>query len=156
MVMDPHDIALIAAGALGAGVAVIHGVLTERLMVKPFEALAGPHVSAPISKLVPLLLQFSTFNWFIGGLALVFSVYALGAEARLVTGALVGSSYLFGTLGNFWATRGRHPGWALYAVALGLIVFGLMKPGGGLVSSAVTVAADDRQDFAGDVARALR
>jgi len=35
------------------------------------------------------------------------------------------SSYLFAAIGNCWATRGRHPGWMLYAVALVLIVYGV-------------------------------
>jgi len=51
-------------------------------------------------------------------------------ENVLATGLLVGSSYLFGALGNLWATRGRHPGWMLYALALVLIVFGVNTPGG--------------------------
>jgi len=38
----------------------------------------------------------------------------------------VGSLYLFGALGNLWATRGRHPGWMLMA-ALILIVIGINK-----------------------------
>jgi hypothetical protein len=50
-------------------------------------------------------------------------------EARLATGLLVGSSYLFGAVGNLWATRGRHPGWVLYTIALILIVYGIGKPG---------------------------
>ena len=62
---------------------------------------------------------------FIGGLALIIAAYAFGPQARLATGLLVGSSYLFGAVGNLWATRGRHPGWALYGVALVLIVLGL-------------------------------
>jgi hypothetical protein len=33
-------------------------------------------------------------------------------------------SYLYGALGNLWATRGRHVGWVFYAVALVLIAFG--------------------------------
>src|SRR6266851_1026804 len=52
------------------------------------------------------------------------------AGGKLATGLLVGSSYLFGALGNLWATRGRHPGWMLYAVALVLIVYGVGRAGG--------------------------
>ena len=48
----------------------------------------------------------------------------MGGEARLITCLLVGSSYLFAVIGNGWATRGRHPGWMLYAVALVLIIVG--------------------------------
>lgn len=122
MAMDVHSWALVAAGVIGAGVAVVHGVLTQRLMVAP--VLAGGRLSPPIRRLVPALLQFSTYNWLLGGVALV--VVAVAApQARLAVGLLVGSSYLFGVVGNFWGTRGRHPGWALYAVSVGLIAYGL-------------------------------
>jgi hypothetical protein len=130
MVMDWHGAALGMAGVVGSGVAVVHGVLTQRLMVRPFEQVADRRIAAPIRRMVPLLLQFSTFNWFLGGLALIVAASWFGREARLATGLLVGSSYLFGALGNLWGTRGRHPGWVLYAVALVLIVYGLGNPGG--------------------------
>jgi len=125
MVMDWHDAALGMAGVIGSGVAVVHGVLTQRLMVRPFEQLADGSISAPIRRLVPLLLQFSTFNWFVGGIALIVAASAFEQETRLATGMLVASSYLFAAIGNSWATRGRHPGWMLYAVALVLIVYGV-------------------------------
>jgi hypothetical protein len=126
MVMDWHDAALGMAGVIGSGVAVVHGVLTQRLMVRPFEQLADGRMTAPIRRLVPLLLQFSTFNWFVGGIALILAAIAFEHEARLATGMLVASSYLFAAIGNCWATRGRHPGWMLYAVALVLIVYGVL------------------------------
>jgi len=128
--MDWHNAALAMAGVIGSGVAVVHGVLTQRLMVGPFERLAGGRVSASIRRLVPGMLHFSTFNWFLGGLALIAVALWLGRDARLAIGLLVGSSYLYGALGNLWATRGRHPGWMLYAVALLLIVYGVNGPGG--------------------------
>jgi hypothetical protein len=78
---------------------------------------------------VPLLLQFSTFNWFVGGVALMVAAISFGAQARLATGLLVGSSYLFGALGNLWSIRGPHPGWMLYAIALLLIAYGIAGPG---------------------------
>jgi hypothetical protein len=129
MVMDRHSAALALAGIIGSSVAVVHGVLTQRVLVEPFQNLAAVRVSATIQRLVAALLQFSTFNWFIGGLALVAAAYLLGREARLATGLLVGSSYLFAALGNLWATRGHHPGWVLYGVALCLIVYGLRDQG---------------------------
>ena len=87
-------------------------------------------MAAPIRRLVPCLLHFSTFNWFLGGLVLIVAAVSFGAQARLVTAILVGSSYLFGGVGNFWGNRGRHPGWALYAVALALIAYGVAGAGG--------------------------
>jgi len=129
--MNWQDAALAMAGIIGSCVAVVHGVLTQRLMVRPLEAilLSDRRTVATIRRLVPVLLQFSTFNWFLGGLALIAAAIWFEQGAKLATGLLVGSSYLFGALGNLWATRGRHPGWMLYAVALILIVFGVRHTG---------------------------
>jgi hypothetical protein len=132
MVMVWQDAALATSGIIGSSVAVLHVNLTQRLMVGPVEALfvADARIARPIRRLVPLLLQFSTFNWLLGGLALIAAALWFGHEARLATGLLVGSSYLYGALGNLWGTRGRHPGWMLMAVALVLIVLGVDKSGG--------------------------
>ena len=122
--MSAHEWALAAAGLIGGGVAVIHGVLTQRLMVRP--VLADGRLPGIVRRLVPALLHFSTYNWLLGGAALVVvAVAAVGPGARLAAGLLVGSAYLFGVIGNAWATRGRHPGWMLYAVAVALIGYGL-------------------------------
>jgi hypothetical protein len=127
-----QDAALGLAGVIGSGVAVVHGILTQRLMVRPLEALllADKRMTAPVRRLVPGLLHFSTFNWFLGGLALTAAAFWFEQDARLATGLLVGSSYLYGALGNLWATRGRHPGWVLYVVALVLIAFGVNRSAG--------------------------
>ncbi len=125
--MNWQNAALGLAGVIGSGTAVVHGILTQRLMVRPIEALflADKRTSAPIRRLVPLLLHFSTIVWFLGGLALIAAALWFDRDARLATGLFVGSTYLFGTLGNLWGTRGRHPGWMLMAAALILIVFGV-------------------------------
>ena len=124
--MTWQDAALGLAGIIGSGVAVVHGIQVQRLMVKPIaELLADKRMAALIKRLVPGLLQFSTYNWFLGGFALIAAALWFEQDARLATGLLVGSSYLFGALGNLWATRGRHVGWILYAVALVLIAFGV-------------------------------
>jgi hypothetical protein len=132
MDMTWQDAALALAGVIGSSVAVFHGVLTQRLMVRPVEALfvADRRIAAPIRRLVPLLLQFSTFNWLLGGLVLIAAALWFEHDARLATGLLVGSSYLYGAVGNLWGTRGRHPGWVLMAVALVLIVLGIDRSGG--------------------------
>jgi hypothetical protein len=132
MDMTWQDAALALAGVIGSSVAVFHGVLTQRLMVRPVEALfvADRRIAAPIRRLVPLLLQFSTFNWLLGGLVLIAAALWFERDARLATGLLVGSSYLYGAVGNLWGTRGRHPGWMLMAVALVLILLGIDKSGG--------------------------
>lgn len=125
--MNWQDTALAIAGVIGSGTAVFHGILTQRLMVRPVEAVLGAdqRIAAPVRRLVSPLLQFSTFNWFVGGLALVAAALWFGQDGRLMTGLLVGSSYLYGAIGNFWGSRGRHPGWMLMAAALVLIVIGV-------------------------------
>jgi hypothetical protein len=129
MVMNWQDAALAMAGVIGSCVAVVHGILTQRLMVRPLEALflANKRITAPIRRLVPLLLHFSTVSWFLGGLALIAAARWFESDARLATGLCVGGLYLYGALGNLWATRGRHPGWMLMAAALILIAFGVNK-----------------------------
>jgi hypothetical protein len=129
MVMNWQNAALAMAGVIGCSVAVFHGILVQLLMVRPFEefALADGRIGAPIRRLVPLLLHFSTISWFLGGLALIAAARWLERDARLTIGVFVGSLYLFGALGNLWGTRGLHPGWVLMAVALVLIAFGVSK-----------------------------
>jgi len=132
MVMNWQNAALGLAGVIGSGTAVVHGILTQRLMVRPIEALflSAGRTSAAIRRLVPLLLHFSTIVWFLGGLALIAAAIWFGQDTRLATGLSVGSTYLFGALGNLWATRGRHPGWMLMAAAVILISFGVANSGG--------------------------
>jgi len=127
MVMTWQNAALFAAGILGSAVAVFHGIVTQRLMVRPIEALfrADGRTSGTIRRLVPLLLHFSTVVWFAGGLALIAAASVFGPDARLVTGLFVGGTYLFGVLGNLWGTRGRHPGWMLLGIAVILIAVGV-------------------------------
>ena len=127
--MGLHDSALILAGAIGAVVAIIHGLLTQKHMVRPLgDAMTREEMSRPLRILVPALLQFSTFNWLISGLALIGAVLWLGGEARLVAALFAGSSYAYGALFNLLGTRGRHPGWFSYAIAVGLIAYGIAAP----------------------------
>ena len=127
--MPWHNLALELAGVIGAVVAIVHGLLVQRLIVRPFAEVADADrkVSATIRRLVPPLIHFSTAVWFAGGVALA-SAPLLNAQARLSISLMVGLTYLFGAIGNFWATRGRHPGWVLMANAVALIAFGAVAP----------------------------
>lgn len=124
--MQTTDIALIAAGSIGAVTAVIHGVLTQRFLVRPLElAAAGGArpLSEPLLRLIGPLMHFSTYAWLLAGLALIVAALWLPTGPRLTVIAAVGAAYLFGAAGNAWATRGRHPGWMLLAVSLALMAF---------------------------------
>jgi hypothetical protein len=129
MEMDLQNAALALAGLIGAGVALLHGFVAQKHIVRPILALAaapgGPRKQA--RAFLPGLLHFTTFNWFVGGLALMFLASGVASGARLATGLLVGSSYLYGAVVNFHCTKGRHPGWMLYALALLLVGFALWE-----------------------------
>lgn len=122
-----QDVALAVAGVIGSLVAIVHGVLVQRLMVRPIAAfpVSGKPMPASVRRMVPLLLHFSTISWFLGGLALIAAAAWFGQGAKLATSLLVGALYMFGATGNLWATRGRHPGWILMGAALALILVGI-------------------------------
>jgi len=125
--MNWHDTALVLAGVIGSGTAVVHGILTQRLMVKPIEMALGSNGrgAEKIRRLVPLLLHMSTVTWFFGGLAVIAAAQWAGEDLRLWTSLFVGSLFLYGAVGNFWGTRGRHPGWMLMTAAVVLIGYGV-------------------------------
>lgn len=123
LAVDLKDVALIAGGGIGAAAAVIHGVLVQNLLVKPRFDSATTH-TRPHRRLETMLLHFSTFNWFLGGLAIIAAAGAFDLSVRRAVCVMVACNYLFGAAGNFWATRGRHIGWAVYAVSIALIAMG--------------------------------
>lgn len=125
--MNWQDAFLVLAGLVGGGTAVVHGVLIQRLVVRPYGSFlaTAPKTPAAIRRIMPLLVHFSTIAWLLGALALIAAAGWFGPQARLATGLSVGGLYLMGALANLWGTRGRHPGWMLMAVALGLIAVGV-------------------------------
>lgn len=126
--MNWQDASLVLAGLVGGGTAVVHGVLIQRLVVRPYESFlaTAPRTPAAIRRITPLLVHFSTIAWLLGALALIAAAGWFGPQARLATSLSVGSLYLLGALANLWGTRGRHPGWMLMAVALALIAVGVL------------------------------
>lgn len=120
-----QNIALTLAGVVGSAVAVFHGILMQRMMVRPIErALAGTPTSAGIRRLVSPLLHLSTIAWFAGGLALIAVGSGWAPPFRLPVALVVGAFYFHAMVLNCWATRGRHPGWMLMAATLLLILIG--------------------------------
>ncbi|AYB47823.1 hypothetical protein [Paenibacillus lautus] len=125
--MDWNSIVLTAAGVIGGGTAVIHGILMQRLIIRPIEAdfTANGRIPGTLQKLVALLLHVSTLNWLLSGLALIASAIWFEYDVRLMVGLLAGSSFLYGAILSFWAIRRAHPGGILMSAACILIVLGL-------------------------------
>jgi hypothetical protein len=125
--MSYQDVAIGLAGVIGLVTAIIHGYLTERFLSRPIGQIlaAEGSTAAPIRKLVPVLFHYSTTTWFVGGVALVVASIWSEPQTQLTLAAAVGATYLYGAIGNMWATGGRHPGWMLLAASVILILFGI-------------------------------
>lgn len=123
-----QNLALSLAGLIGGASGIFHGIVTQRLVVKPIDhRLANDAgVSPTIRRIVPPLLHYSTFSWLVGGLALIIAANVADAQTRLAIGLLVGSMFVYAAVANLWATRGRHAGWILMAVAAALIAVDLL------------------------------
>lgn len=109
--MSWHNASLQLAGLVGAVVAIVHGFAVQRLIVVPFatKASAGQPFSPVVQRLVPVLIHFSTFVWFAGGLALALAT-RLDPAARLSISLMVGATYLIRRarefLGDAWRASG--------------------------------------------------
>lgn len=120
--MSKVDWVFILAGSLGCIVAVVHGVILQKKMVTPI--LTEMKFAESLRLLIPLLLHFSTVFWFLGGIALIATPFYPNEYIVLTTAIFVGLLFSFGAIGNFWGTRGRHPGWMLLAASVALIAYG--------------------------------
>ena len=118
--MTSYEWVLVAAGSVGCLVAVFHGFVMQKKMIPPI--LSTIRLPETTHRLVPLLLHFSTLCWFLGGVALIGVTLLASTPVVLTTAAFVGVFYIFGAVGNFWGTRGKHPGWMLLVVAVVLMV----------------------------------
>lgn len=113
------DALLYAAGALGIAISILHGYLGERLVVGPSEA------STRRAKRVMRAIMFlSAVYWFAAGVLLLVAPVLLEPSQRFFAICVAAFLFATGSLGNLWATRGRHPGWALLAVATALALVG--------------------------------
>ncbi len=132
---NPHWV-LVSAGLVGVATAIVHGLLTNRLMVRPLgQMLAGRKtVSSTVRRILAPLLHYTTFSWLIGGIALIVVAFGEQPGSRLAVSLVVGASYLYAALANVWATRARHPGWMLMAVAVAMIAFDILRNPAALIA----------------------
>lgn len=86
--MTWQELALAFAGAIGSFVAIIHGILVERRMVKPLNSLLAEKnaLTPPLRRVLSPLLHFSTFAWFVGGIALIIAACLDGYGVKLAIG----------------------------------------------------------------------
>jgi hypothetical protein len=115
-----RDLAVQLAGILAVAAAVVHGVLGEtKVFVR---ARIEPEW---VRRLIRLVWQFGTIAW-IGLAILLVAAPKLGSEAArnwIIATSIV--TFGFGAVGNAWATRGRHFGWVVLLIVVGLAAIGL-------------------------------
>lgn len=113
-----RDLALQIAGALAIVVAIVHRAIAE-LQVFP-----KVHIESR-RRLRRMVWQASTIDWICIG-ALLIAAPALGSETArrwIIAAAVV--VYGYAAIGNAVASRGRHVGWCLMGLVVGLSLMGL-------------------------------
>lgn len=113
------DLALQAAGTLTMLAAVAHGVLGET------RVFAHAQIAPPrLRLLIRLVWQSSALAWFGLGVLLAVAPSLHAPEARLWIILVAVAVLATAAASNAWATRGRHFGWAVLALACLLALVG--------------------------------
>jgi hypothetical protein len=114
-----HDLSLQAAGIVAIAVALIHGILGET-MVFARATIEPPRLRA----LIRVCWQIGTVGWICGGVLLIVTPSVASASARHWIVGTMCLMYGFGMVGNFWALRGRHFGWAALGAVIMMAIIG--------------------------------
>ncbi len=123
-----NDLLLIVAGTLAMATAVVHGHVMRRYIVVPLEKLLKEEgtLRGASRRLVTPLLNVSTVAWFVGGGLLTWAGFRAQGESKVAVSIAILALYFHAAVLNAWATRGRHPGWIIMAVAVALIIASLI------------------------------
>jgi len=114
------DLLVEAAGILGIAVALVHGILGET------KVFAKARIEPQWSRLLlRLVWHCGVVAWMAMGALLILVPTMDSAQAR--HSVIAASAVVFGAaaIGNAWAKRGRHFGWAALSVVVGLAIAGL-------------------------------
>lgn len=119
MEVPVEDLFLYAAGTLGAAVSIIHGYLGEHKVIQPIET-----PTAAGKRILSAVMFLSAVYWGVASLLLLFVPTHVPEAARVAVVLGVAALYASGSFANLWATRGKHFGWVLLAVAALLALAG--------------------------------
>ena len=114
-----QDIFLYLGGVLGLIVSVIHGYLGEVKVIRPTHS-----PSIPAKRVLSAIMFLSAVYWGAASLLLLVVPTQIPEASREIVCYGVAAIYVSGSLGNLWATRGKHPGWVLLAAATILTLAG--------------------------------
>lgn len=113
------DVFLYSAGSLGVMISLAHGYLGE---VKVVRQAQTPTRQA--KRILHAIMFLSAVYWFAASVLLLVTPSLVSDEGRPVLVWGVAVVFVTASLANLWATRGRHFGWIVLAIATGLTVAG--------------------------------
>ncbi len=114
------DFLVEAAGVLGIAAALVHGYLGETRLFAV--ARIEPRRARLLLRLV---WHCGVIAWIAMGALLIFAPTLHSGQARIAIIAASAAVYAAGAVGNAWASRGRHFGWAWLSVVVVLALAGM-------------------------------
>lgn len=114
-----NDLALQIAGCVAVMAALGHGFLGDKM-------LAHQQISPPrLKNFIRLCYLFGSAGWLAGGVLFFIAPAVMSEAARWWIVLTFVPVYGFGALVNVWFTQGRHLGWVLLLVVVGLALLGM-------------------------------
>jgi hypothetical protein len=114
------DLLVQAAGILGIAAALVHGYLGETRIFATARIEPGR-----ARLLLRLVWQCGVVAWVAMGGLLIFAPDMGSNRARIAIIAASAAVFAAGAIGNAWASRGRHFGWAWLSVVVCLALAGM-------------------------------
>jgi hypothetical protein len=114
------DVLVEAAGVLGIAAALVHGYLGE---ARVFAAASIEPGWA--RRLLRVVWHCGVVAWIVMGALMIFAPGLGSDRARIAVIAASAAVYAAGAVGNAWAPRGRHFGWAWLSLVVVLALTGL-------------------------------
>jgi hypothetical protein len=114
------DFLVEAAGVLGIAAALVHGYLGETRIFAV--ARIEPR---RVRLLLRLVWQCGVIAWIALGALLLCAPALHSARARIAIIVASAAVYAAGAVGNAWASRGRHFGWAWLSIVVVLALAGI-------------------------------
>ena len=100
---------LVIAGVACVIAAAVHGYLGEVRVIGPVS-----FANRQKKLVVSWIWQFSSLTWGVCGLLIAASPWLFDDRDRPLAVGLACLPLIYATIGNAWATRGRHFGWKLF------------------------------------------
>jgi hypothetical protein len=107
------DMLLVPIGIICIVAAVIHGHLGLTKLIAPADFR-----TRQARAFVVMIWHYSTLTWAAIGVCFAATPWLVPADQQRLVIGLMSLPILYGVIGNFIISRGRHPGWAIFAFVI--------------------------------------